>query len=365
VLHQTGMGLRMISTVLIAIITMVHFPIMTAEVGIEEFARQPVLGCVYSKCGWNPNHLIIIVLGEASFQDVAGMERILSGSDANQNVQATDITAEKRELVRRRYFIVERKRGAHCTRGSEGEKLDGDQDKCDRSDAKCIGVECNALVTAVAAPPGGVWEVLAALEADILPLRGLLFIASNVHHPTLFPGNSLSREDCDLSLIHKHTYIQIHMATLREREARTCAETDTRGHAPLYLTLALARTQALGARGIAKLATSVSHGTPIIVSNCSTSEDGPNLIIGGLIQSVLRTSLDASPRPLSLEQLTLSALSKGGEGARDPTCDERPDSGDGTGRVVVLSVVFSSPWMLEAQIIGFRKHLRSGLGSRV
>jgi len=225
---ESEMGMRLISTVLIAIITLVHFPIMMAEVKIEELARQPVLGCV-SQCGWNPNHLIIVVLGEASFQDVAGMERILSGSDSNQKVQATDIIAEKREFVRRRYFIVERKPAApHCTRGSE-EKLDGNQDKCDRNDAKCIGVECNALVTTVASPKGGVWEVLAALEADILPLRGLLFLTSNVHHPTLFPPPLTRRAAISLLHTHTHTHTQRERERERDKHSYTDIYTDTQG----------------------------------------------------------------------------------------------------------------------------------------
>lgn len=89
------------------------------------------------------------------------------------------------------------------------------------------------------------------------------------------------------------------------------------------------------------------------------------MIIGGLTQSVLRASLDATTTPHSLVQLASAALSTGGGGAKDPACDERSDTGEGTGQVVVLSVVFSSPWMMQAQIVGFRKHLRSPQGFRV
>lgn len=170
-LDMKGMRTSVPPTVLMALL--LHFSVMLAEVNIEEFARQPVLGCVGPECGWSPYHLSIVVMGEASIQDVAEMERILSGGGASKDEQAVVGTAERREFARRRYYLVQ----------ANAEQEEGEEDTCDRRDTECIRAECDALVTTVAAPAGGVWKVLAGLEADLVPLQGLLFVTSDVQSP--------------------------------------------------------------------------------------------------------------------------------------------------------------------------------------
>lgn len=120
------------------------------------------------------------------------------------------------------------------------------------------------------------------------------------------------------------------------------------------------RLQARGVHLLFNLVVSVTLRSPLVVGDCG---NGTILAVGGFTNSMLRFALESTFLSYSLSELAQTVLlspwggGKDARGAKRKVTNVGKDGGSQR-NILVLSVVFSSPWMLEAQILGFRKHVR-------